>query len=196
MPLSAGHDFDHGAITGLGLGSDVDLRSGLLVAHAIQAGLQLCAALEHFAVPRHRVVVIDVDLDDLGLYVLGYWWGHRHVQVDRMQLCGNGDDQHDDQHQEDINQGGGVDVHHDLGFGMMRRLEGHFALGAQCLGFKGVGEHGVHCLRGLGDFFSLGLCDKAHFGHAKALQGIHHTPNGLKVSLFVSSDLNLGLGGL
>ena len=39
----------------------------------------------------------------------------RHVQVDRVQLHRNRDDQHDDQHQHHVDQRRGVDVHHHLG---------------------------------------------------------------------------------
>ena len=64
-----------------------------------------------------------------------------------MQLHGDGDDQHDQQHQHHINQRCGVDVHHHLGL-----IEGL--------------KHG--CLRQQG-LLRLWVSHEAHFGEPHAL---------------------------
>ena len=64
-----------------------------------------------------------------------------------MQLNGDGDDEHDQQHQHHINQRRGVDIHHHLGF------------------FEGL-KHGRLRQHGL---FRLWVGDEAHLGEPHAL---------------------------
>jgi hypothetical protein len=69
------------------------------------------------AIPKDSVLIINADFDDHGFF--GFLsLIDRHVQVHAVQLSWNGDDQHDDQHQQNINQWRGVDVHHDIGLGI------------------------------------------------------------------------------
>jgi hypothetical protein len=68
----------------------------------------------HFAIPIGRPGAIDVDLDDLRQDQGWRRIAGRHVEIDRMQLDRQRDDEHDQQHQHDVDQRRRVDVDHDL----------------------------------------------------------------------------------
>src|SRR5215472_19225633 len=70
---------------------------------------------DDFTIPIDDAVGVDVELHDLGQQQRRRRISDRQVEVDRVQLDRNGDDEHHEQHQHHIDQRSGVDVDHDVG---------------------------------------------------------------------------------
>src|ERR1700682_4673809 len=77
--------------------------------------LERCPIGQRKTVPVHHAAAVDVDLDDLGQHQRRRRIAGGHVEIDRVQLDRNGDDEHDQEHQHHVDQRRGVDVHHHLG---------------------------------------------------------------------------------
>ena len=76
----------------------------------------LPAIRQRLAVPVNGARRIDVDLDDFGRdHQRRRRIAGRHVQIHRVQLDRDRDDQHDEQHQHHVDQRRRVDVDHDVG---------------------------------------------------------------------------------
>ena len=81
----------------------------------LQARLQRGGVGQRLAVPEHLAAAGDIELDDLGGRLPQRRRATGHLDVHRMQLDRDGDDQHHQQHQHHVHQRRGVDVDHDLG---------------------------------------------------------------------------------
>ena len=161
------------------MGVNVQLRLRHLLAYLLQRGLQGFISLQGLAIPKHGVA---------GCHVQPYldrWHGrgldthYRSVEVDRVQLRGNSDDEHDEQDQHHVDQRRSVDLHHHLG-------------GIAALGGANVNGHGVVVLC----VFRLvaGVSHKANLGNACSAQRGHNLAYGLKVGTTVAAYLHFGLG--
>src|SRR5262249_44701676 len=104
-----------------------DIVLGVLVRPKVQfrlhrfrgCGLELLferlSVCNHFAIPVNSAARVDIDLHDLGQDERRRRIAYGEVEIDGVQLDGNGDDEHYQQNQHYIDQRGGVDVDHDIG---------------------------------------------------------------------------------
>jgi hypothetical protein len=79
---------------------------------AREARLQRRPVRHRLAIPEDGAVEIHVELDHFRRRGGRRGLAHRHVELHGVRLDGDGDDQHDDQHQHHVDERRGVDVDH------------------------------------------------------------------------------------
>ncbi len=75
------------------------------------------AKLDRLAVPQHRAVEVHVEGDDHRRLWRRRRIAHRHVELHRVRLDRDRDDQHDQEHQHHVDERRGVDVDHHFRIG-------------------------------------------------------------------------------
>src|SRR5450631_2122032 len=106
------HDFRDVLVGRQLVGAQVHFGLVELAGHVDQVLLEAGPVRDRGAIPVDRAVEVHVNRDHNRRPDRRRRIAHRHVQVYRVQLDRNGDDQHDQQHQHHIDQRSGVDVDH------------------------------------------------------------------------------------
>src|SRR6266850_776934 len=125
QPLRGGHQHRHALVLHQLVRPQVYFGLYSHGGRAAKVGFQICAIAQDFAVPDHGAVEIDFDGHHLWLNLGRRRRADRHVELHGVGLDGNGDDEHDEQHQHHVDERRGVDVHHHVLLAHGARSEVH-----------------------------------------------------------------------
>jgi hypothetical protein len=93
------------------VGAQVELGLDLLLRIGLEPGFDGRAIGNHFAVEVDGPGCVDVDLQHFRLDERRRWIARREIEIDRVQLDGNRDDEHHEQHEHHVDERRRVDVH-------------------------------------------------------------------------------------